>query len=61
MLSNIINLNVWYGKIKLCFTDIGTEDLSLEALLAEVDEALEEAKQLGRNQLVIAPVIQEGI
>ena len=61
MLSNIISLNVWYGKIKLCFTDIGAEDLSLEALLDEVDEALEEAKQLGRNQLVIVPVIQEGI
>ena len=37
------------------------EELSLESLLDEVDEALEEAKQLGRNQLVIAPVIQEGI
>ena len=60
-MSNIISLNVRDGKIKLCFTDIGAEDLSLEALLAEVDEALEEAKQLGRNQLVIAPVIQEEI
>ena len=49
------------GKIKLCFTDIGAEDLSFEALLDHVDEALEEAKQLGRNQSVIAPVIQEGI
>ena len=49
------------GKIKLCFTDIGAEYLSLEALLDEVDEALEEAKQYGRNKLVIAPVIQEGI
>ena len=48
-------------KIKLCFTNLGAEDLSLEALLDEVDEALEEAKQLGRNQSVIAPVIQEGI
>ena len=38
-----------------------TEELSLESLLDEVVEALEEAKQLGRNQLVIAPVIQEGI
>ena len=59
--SNIISLNVRDGKIKLCFTDIGAEDLSLETLLDEVDEVLEEAKQLGRNQLVIAPVIQEGI
>ena len=38
-----------------------TEELSLESLLDEVVEALEEAKQLGRNQLVIDPVIQEGI
>ena len=38
-----------------------TEELSLESLLDEVDEALEEAKQPGRNQSVIAPVIQEGI
>ena len=60
-LSNIISLNVRDGKIKLCFTDKGAEDLSLEALLDEVDEALQEAKQLGRNQSVIAPVIQEGI
>ena len=60
-LSNIISLNVRDVKIKLCFTDIGAEDLCLEALLDEVDEALEEAKQLGRNQSVIAPVIQEGI
>ena len=60
-MSNIISLNVMDGKIKLCFTDIGAEDLSLEALLDEVDEALEEAKQLGRNQSVIAPLIQEGI
>ena len=60
-LFNIISLNARDGKIKLCFTDIGAEDLSLEALLDEVDEAFEEAKQLGRNQLVIAPVIQEGI
>ena len=59
--SNIISLNVRDGKIKLCFTDIVAEDLSLESLLDEVDEALEEAKQLGRNQSVIAPVIQEGI
>ena len=60
-LSNIISLNVRDGKIKLSFTDIGAEDLSLESLLDEVDEALEEAKQLGRNQSVIAPVIQEEI
>ena len=40
MLSNIISLNVSDGKIKLCFTDIGAEYLSLEALLDEVDEAL---------------------
>ena len=59
--SNIISLNVRDGKIKLCFTDVGAEDLSLEALLDEVDEALQEAKQLGRNQLVIVPVIQVGI
>ena len=59
--SNIISLNVRDGKIKLYFTDIGAEDLSLETLLDEVDEVLVEAKQLGRNQLVIAPVIQEGI
>ena len=38
-----------------------TEELSLESLLDQVDEVLEEAKQLGRNQSVIAPVIQEGI
>ena len=38
-----------------------TEELSLESLLDEVVEALEEAKQLRRNQLVIVPVIQEGI
>ena len=38
-----------------------TEELSLESLLDEVDEVLEEAKQLGRNQSVITPVIQEGI
>ena len=60
-LSNIISLNVRDGKIKLSFTDIGAEDLSLESLLDEVDEALQEAKQLGRNQSVIASVIQEGI
>ena len=60
-LSNIISLNVRDAKIKLSFTDIGAEDLSLESLLDEVDEALQEAKQLGRNQSVIAPVIQEGI
>ena len=60
-LSNIISLNVRDGKIKLRYPDEGIEDLSLEALLDEVDEALEEAKQLGRNQSVIAPVIQEGI
>ena len=60
-LSNIISLNVRDGKIKLCFTDIGAKELSLETLLDEVDEALQEAKQLGRNQSVIAPVIQEGI
>ena len=56
-LSNIISLNVRDGKIKLCFTDIGVEDLMLD----QVDEVLVEAKQLGRNQSVIAPVIQEGI
>ena len=57
MLSNIIRLNVRDGKIKLCFTDIGVEDLMLD----QVDEVLEEAKQLGRNQSLIAPVIQGGI
>ena len=56
-LSNIISLNVRDGKIKLCFADIGAEDLMLD----HVDEAFEEAKQLGRNQSVIAPLIQEGI
>ena len=60
-LSNIISLNVRDGKIKLCFTDVSAVDLSLEALLHEVDKTLEEAKQLGRNQSVIAPVIQEEI
>ena len=60
-LSNIISLNIRDGKIKLRYMYISTEDLNLEALLDEVDEALEEAKQLGRNQSVIAPVIQEGI
>ena len=60
-LSNIIRLNVRDGKIKLRYPDIVAKDLNLEALLDEVDEALEEAKQLGRNQSVIAPVIQEGI
>ena len=60
-LSNIIRLNVRDGKIKLRNPNVITKDLSLEALLDEVDEALEEAKQLGRNQSVIAPVIQEGI
>ena len=60
-LSNIIRLNVRDGKIKLRYPNVITEDLSLEALLDEVDEALEEAKQLGRNQSVIAPVIQNGI
>ena len=59
--SNIISLNVRDGKIKLCLTDIGAEDLSLETLLDEVDEVLKEAKQLGRNQSVFAPVIQEEI
>ena len=59
--SNIISLNIRDGKIKLCFTDVGAVDLSLEALQDEVDETLEEAKQLGRNQSVIAPVIQEGV
>ncbi len=49
--------NVRDGKIKLCFTDIGAEELMLD----QVDEVLEEAKQLGRNQSVIASVIQEGI
>ena len=39
-LSNIISLNVRDGKIKLCFTDLGAEDLSLEPLLDHVDEAL---------------------
>ena len=43
-LSNIISLNVRDGKIKLRYMYISTEDLSLEALLDEVDEALEEAK-----------------
>ena len=43
-LSNIISLNVRDGKIKLLYPDFGTEDLSLEALLDEVDEAIEEAK-----------------
>ena len=38
-----------------------TKELSLESLLDKVVEALEEAKQLGSNQLVIVPVIQEGI
>ena len=61
MLSNIIRLNARDGKIKLLYPNIVAEDLSLEALLDEVDEALEEAKQHGRNQSVIAPVIQEGI
>ena len=61
MLSNIIRFNVRDGIIKLRYMYISAEDLSLEALLDEVDEALEEAKQLGRNQSVIAPVIQEGI
>ena len=60
-LSNIIRLNVRDDKIKLRYPNVITEDLSLEALLDEVDEALEEAKQHGRNQSVIAPVIQEGI
>ena len=59
--SNIISLNVRDGKIKLCSTDTGPEDLSLETMLDEVDEVLEEVKQLGRNQSVIAPVIQEVI
>ena len=36
-LSNIISLNVRDGKIKLYFPDLVTEDLSLEALLDEVD------------------------
>ena len=36
-LSNIISLNVRDGKIKLLFPDFGAEDLSLEALLDEVD------------------------
>ena len=56
-LSNIISLNVRDGKIKLCFIDIGAEELMLD----QVDEVLEEAKLLGRNQSVIASVIQEGI
>ena len=56
-LSNIISLSVWVGPRKLCFSEIGAEDLMLD----QVDEALQEAKQLGRNQSVIAPVIQEGI
>ena len=56
-LSNIISLNVRDGKIKLCFIDIGAEELMLD----QVDEVFEEAKQLGRNQSVIASVIQEGI
>ena len=60
-LSKIISLNVRDGKIKLCFTDLGAEDLSLEALMDEVDEALEEAKQLERNKSVIAPMIRKGI
>ena len=60
-LSNIIRLNVRDGKIKLRYPNVITEDLSFEALLDEVDEALKEAKQLGRNQSMIAPVIQEGI
>ena len=61
MLPNIKRLNVRDGKIKLRYLNVITEDLSLEALLDEVDEALEEAKQHGRNQSVIAPVIQERI
>ena len=60
-LSNIISLNVRDGKIKLRYPNVINEDLSLESLLDDVDEALEEAKQLGRNQSVITPVIQEGI
>ena len=60
-MSNIIRLNARDGKIKLRYPDIVAEDLSLEALLDEVDEVIEEAKQHGWNQSVIAPVIQEGI
>ena len=54
-----IHLTASFGGAR--YPDVCAEDLSLEALLDEVDEALEEAKQLGRNQSVIAPVIQEGI
>ena len=60
-LSNIISLNIRDRKIKLRYMYISTEDLCLEALLDQVDEVLEEAKQLGRNQSVIASVIQVGI
>ena len=60
-LSNIISLNIRDGKIKLRYLNLITEDLSLEALLDEVDEALEEAKQLRQNQSLIIPVIQKGI
>ena len=52
-LSNIISLNVRDGKIKLCFTDIGAEDLSLESLLEEVDEALEGQDLFGWLLLLI--------
>ena len=58
-LSNIIRLNARDGKIKLRYPDIVAEDLNLEALLDEVDEALTEAKECGRNQSVVAPVIKE--
>ena len=49
-LSNIIRLNVRDGKIKLCYPNMITEDQSLEALMDEVVEVHEEAKQHGRNQ-----------
>ncbi len=41
-----------------CFPDVCADNLSLEALLHEVDAALSEAKARGRNQTVAAPVIQ---
>jgi len=52
-----IHLTASFGGAR--YPDVCAEELSLEALLDEVDEALTEAKERGRNQSVVAPVIKE--
>ena len=52
-----LHLTASFGAAR--FPDVCAETLSLEALLDEVDDALAEAKDRGRNQSVVAPVFKE--